>query len=125
MRQGDDYLKLSEAEEYVCEHTEDYIGSEFILEEDDDYIIYLEQPGYIIPDLDIVCYEGYWFDKEQDQADFCLTAVYENDEYQYWEQDGVLVTLHNYLRMTDKDVDVNSLECEINQNYDRIHSIYM
>lgn len=106
-------MKISEADEYVCEHTEDYIGSEFVLEDTDEYTIYLEQPAYVIPEYNITCYEGYWYDKEQEQADFCLTAVFRDDEYEYWEQDGVGVTLHNYFRMSCIDVDVGDLDVEI------------
>ena len=106
-------MKISEAEEYVCEHAEDYIGSEFILEDTDEYTIYLEQPAYVIPEYNITCYEGYWYDKEQEQADVSLTAVFRDGEYEYYESDGVAVTLHNYLRMTGYTAIVDILDVNI------------
>ena len=121
-------MKISEAEEYVCEHTEDYIGSEFVLEDTDEYTIYLEQPAYVIPEYNLTCYEGYWYDKEQEQADFCLTAVFRDGEYEYWEQDGVGVILHNYLRITGYNAIVDILDVNIevqNLNFKVIDMTYL
>ena len=108
--------KISEAEEYVCEHTEDYIGSEFVLEDTDEYTIYLEQPAYVIPEYNLTCYEGYWYDKEQEQADFSLTAVFRDGEYEYWEQDGVWCTLSNYSRISGLNFNANNLDVEIKES---------
>lgn len=106
-------MTISEAEEYVSENYEEI--TEFILEDEDDHAIILYSPGYEIPDYNIVCYEGYWYDKAEDQADFALTAVYEDDEYIYWEQDNVSVTLYNYLRQTGRSGDVYSINCNIKE----------
>ena len=111
-------MTIAEAEEYISENYEDI--TEFILEDEDDHTIILYSPGYEIPDYNIVCYEGYWYDKAEDQADFSLTAVFEDNEYVYWEQDSVAVTLHNYFRMIGKGVDVYSLNCNVKERENEI-----
>ncbi len=112
-------MNVFEAENYAGEHMEDFLDTEMILEDTDEYAIYLEQPAYVVSDYNIVCYEGFWYDKEAKQADFSLTAVFRDGEYEYYESDGVAVTLHNYLRIAGINSDLNSLEVEV-QNLDFI-----
>lgn len=104
-------MTIFEAEDYVANNFEDYTGEDFVLEEADTYTIYLNEPAFVFSNCNIVCYEGYLYDKEEDQVDFCLTAVFEDDEYQYWEQDGVYVTLHNYFAITNREVNLDELDC--------------
>lgn len=106
-------MTISEAEEYESENYEE----EYILEEDDDHCIILNAPGYSITGYNIVCYEGYWFDKIEDQADFSLTAIFKDGEFDYWEQDCIAVTLHNYFTEQGIDIDVYSLQCEIKEGF--------
>jgi len=63
-------LKISEAEEYVCEHTEDYIGSEFVLEDTDEYTIYLEQPAYVIPEYNLLATKDTGTTKNRNKLTF-------------------------------------------------------
>lgn len=104
-------MTIAEAEEYISEHFDD--TEEFILENDDDHAIVLYRPGYEIPEHNLICYEGYWYDKAEDQADFSLTAVFKDNECVYWEQDCIEVTLHNFFRQTGVEVDVYSLCCDL------------
>lgn len=106
-------MTISEAEEYVSENYEE----EYILEEDDNHCIILNAPGYSITGYNIVCYDGYWFDKIEDQADFSLTAIFKDGEFDYWEQDCMAVTLHNYFTEQGIDIDVYSLQCEIKEGF--------
>jgi len=108
-------MTIAEAEEYISENLEDI--TEFILEDEDDHAIILYSPGYEIPDYNIVCYEGYWYDKAEDQADFSLTAIFKDGEFDYWEQDCIAVTLHNYFTEQGIDIDVYSLQCEIKEGF--------
>ena len=106
-------MTISEAEEYESENYEE----EYILEEDDEHCIILNAPGYSITGYNIVCYDGYWFDKIEDQADFSLTAIFKDGEFDYWEQDCMAVTLHNYFTEQSIDIDIYSLQCEIKEGF--------
>lgn len=108
-------MTISEAEEYISENYEDI--TEFILEDEDDHCIILNAPGYKITGYNIVCYDGYWFDKIEDQADFSLTAIFKDGEFDYWEQDCMAVTLHNYFTEQGIDIDVYSLQYEIKEGF--------
>lgn len=108
-------MNIFEAEGFI--DPEDFIEYDiFELERDDDHVIYLEQPAYILNDLDIICYEGFYCVIEEDGeecADFSLTAVFRNGEYEYWEQDGVAVTLHNYFSYTGESYNLCDIDCKI------------
>ncbi len=57
------------------------------------------------------------YDEEADayEADFSLTLIYDQNEndpskYLYWEQDGIVIALYNFLNQTRKNKRVDDLE---------------
>ena len=91
----------NEQEEYLmCEE----IG--VIPCEDDIIIAYY--PVIEFPELGLACAEGVYCNKDDEEgymADFALTLVYDIgftdiNDYLYWEQDPVPVSLHNFLYAT-------------------------
>lgn len=67
-------MNIFEAEDLY--NPEDYCEYDiFELERDEDHVIYLEQPAYILEELNITCYEGFYcnIDNGEEMADFSLT----------------------------------------------------
>lgn len=106
-------MTISEAEEYISNHAEDYIDTSFVVSESETDAVILSQPAFVFPEHNIFCFEGVVHDKESNQADYSITAVFYSGELDYIEEDGVAVTLHNYFTILDKNVDVYKLKCEL------------
>lgn len=107
-------MNIFEAEDLY--NPEDYFDCDiFELERDEQHVIYLEQPAYVLDELNIVCYEGFYcnIDNGEEMADFSLTAVFRNGSLEYWEQDGVSLTLHNYFYYTEEPVYLANVDCKI------------
>ena len=90
---------------------------------EDDMLIDTDGIRVVIPDLELSLRQGavYVYDPDEDvyAADFSITLVYEEDEkdpekYLYWEQDGLAVTLYNFLREKEMTLDhLEGLDCQI------------
>lgn len=99
-----------------------------------DYIIDVDESndkinvfGYrvIIPEIGYSVREGVYLCEYEDEdelvADFALSLIYYADEedpskYLYWEQDGIEVSLHNFLSIADekdKTKNLGQLNCKI------------
>lgn len=106
-------MTISEAEEFIGNNIDDYAGLSFAVSESENDIVILNQPAFVFPEHSIVCYEGVVWDKESDQADYSITAVFCNGQLDYIEQDGVAVTLHNYFTILGEDIDVYMINCDV------------
>lgn len=94
---------------------------EFKVNEDE--MISLDGPEVTIPDLNISLRTGNMLirsdDEDDYEPDFSLTLIYEiggaPEKYLYYEQDGVLTTLHNYLNYLKKkpDKSLSEMDCTI------------
>ena len=71
-----------------------------------------------IPDLGYSArfgeYLRYYEEEDVYEADFSLTLIYDINErdpqkYLYWEQDGLAISLYNYLRASEEKKDVNDI----------------
>lgn len=109
--------RLGEVEEAVSE-MELYDVSDDIMESDEDYQIVISGWQVYIPELGIALHEGVFCNyDEKEQAylpDFSVTIIKEAAEKEtkegdwlYYEQDGFVITLANYL---DGKVDINRIE---------------
>lgn len=121
-------IMLSELEDFLDELSESDNFPEDIEPEEvqvsEDSIISIEGPEVTIPDLGIVAREGTMLQKDDEDGEFypdwSLTVLYEIGktpaEYLYYEQDGILVSLHNYLNAIGKEVkkSFDDIECSIN-----------
>lgn len=75
----------------------------------------------LIPSLELYAREGSMLVYDEDEqdwyGDFSLTILYNmEDELLYWEQDGIEVTLYNFLNTAYKDTsmdEIYGLECVI------------
>lgn len=115
---------LEEVDEALEEFYEagEYDSYEFKIDEFDDGMISLESIKITIPELELYVYQGcvcvYDPDEEEYMPDFSITAVYEINEedpkkYLYWEQDGIQVSLYNFLRSEKTMDNLGSLKCII------------
>ena len=74
-----------------------------------------------IPELKIRLHEGvvgYWDEEMKEyMPDFCVTVIYPEDpaetEYLYYEQDGMLTTMVNWLHGQMSMEEIEQLRCEI------------
>lgn len=92
-----------------------------LVEQDDDHMIYVSADYVLVPSLGLRLYDGVYFQRYEDgefYADFGLTMICDadkepEDEYLYFEQDGMVISLYNYLQATQGNGAVaGSLECE-------------
>ena len=122
---------LEEAEEVVYQIIEEECPDlkcyDVPLEDYDNCLIEVNGVRYVIPELDLFAREGEFlsYDEESDtyMPDFSVTLLYELDEkdaknFLYWEQDGLLVTLYNYLQSGKRMDYLSSLECRIELEID-------
>lgn len=111
-------MKLGEVEEYLSSLEE---PSDCGVVEEDEYNMLMADLMYIyIPSLSLYVRLGLMSTKDEDgewSPDVSLTFVYDQVEdikrYLYYESDGVLCTLHNFLVAQGKAADLYELECEI------------
>lgn len=94
--------RLGEVEEVVAEM--DFMGvPDDVMESDENYEIVVSGWWVYIPELGLNLHEGIFcnYNKEEDAylPDFSLTVVKEEgqEEWLYYEQDGFVITLANYL----------------------------
>lgn len=121
--------KVSEVEDIIDEFYEndgafDLDDDPIEIQKDENSIISLDGPEITIPDLDISLRTGTMLYKSDDEdeeyePDWSLTIIYNMggspEKYLYYEQDGILTTLHNYLNMVkDKpNKDLSEMDCSI------------
>ena len=113
--------RLGEVEEILAEMEQLAEVPDDIMESDEDYQIVISGWHVHIPELGLNLYEGVYcnYDGEEDGylPDFAVTVVKEEgqDEWIYYEQDGFLITLANYLHgKTDLDLgQLGQLSCFI------------
>lgn len=113
--------QLKNVEDMLCEIDDyEYPGEE--VEIDDNSIILIYPYIIQIQDLNIEVREGtfYYIDDDGEyMPDFSLCLIYELDEvdpanWLYWEQDGIIVTLYNYLAAIGKaNIDIPEYKCAI------------
>lgn len=95
--------RLVEVEEILAEMEQLAEVPDDIMESDEDYQIVISGWQVHIPELGLNLHEGIYcnFDEEEGGylPDFAVTVVKEEgqDEWLYYEQDGFLITLANYL----------------------------
>lgn len=115
--------RLGEVEEAVSE-MELYDVPDDIMESDEDYQIVISGWQVYIPELGIVLHEGVFCNyDEEEQAylpDFSVTVIKEaaeeetkEGEWLYYEQDGFVITLANYLHGKMDISRIEQLSCYI------------
>ena len=111
-------MKLGEVEEYLSS-LEEPSGCG-VVEEDEDFMLMADLMYIYIPSLSLYVRFGLMSTRDGDgewSPDVSLTFVYDQVEdikrYLYYESDGVLCTLHNFLTSKGNAVDLYELECEI------------
>ncbi|MCR5273717.1 MAG: hypothetical protein K6E13_12170 [Lachnospiraceae bacterium] len=106
----DDVLeKYSEEESFEID--------DLFVEIDEDSVLVATGPEIQIPELELACREGYMLTRYEDGEmvpDWSLSVFYNMDDtaenYVYYEQDGILVSLHNFLMFT-KNISLSDFEC--------------
>ena len=114
--------KLEEVEDKIVEliDTLGYVD-EIEFGSDEESKIVADNYKVLIPSLDLYAREGNMlvYDEDEDDwyADFSLTLIYNSkDERLYWEQDGIEVSLYNFLNATNNSKsmeEISGLECII------------
>lgn len=113
---------MQDADEKIAELMEEFFDIDaFEVECDEDQKMIAYTYKILIPSLDIYMREGammlYYEDEQDWYADFSLTLIYNNkDERLYWEQDGIEVSLYNFLNITNNAksmAEIGNLECII------------
>ncbi len=122
--------KLSDVDEIIYESEEKYgiTQYEVMMDEEDPSCGLIDVYGIrtVIDSLGLSVREGTFYNYNEDDdvydADFSVTLIYEKDEkdpakYLYWEQDGIQVSLYNFLRQRGDDIsglgDLNENDCVI------------
>lgn len=112
--------KLREIDEVLCELYESDIPNAEIVLEEDDFRIIAEDLRIVFPDLGLEAREGV-AEAVYDgvfMPDFSVTLIYDMGadigDYLYWEQDGIEVSMHNFLTMTNRlPDDLGDVKCQI------------
>ena len=95
--------RLGEVEEILAEMEQLAEVPDDIMESDEDYQIVISGWQVHIPELGLNLHEGIYCNYDEEEGgylpDFAVTVVKEEgqDEWLYYEQDGFLITLANYL----------------------------
>lgn len=90
-----------------------------IMESDEDYQIVISGWQVHIPELGLNLHEGIFCNYDEEEGgylpDFAITVVKEEgqDEWLYYEQDGFLITLANYLHGKTDLEQLGQLSCFI------------
>lgn len=112
--------KLGEAEEAIGEL--EICSEDTVMEETEESQITKSDYYIYIPELGLNVHDGTFYCKSDEgefEPDFSLAIVCDaNDDeprkWLYWEQDGVLVTLANYLHGQGYDITrLSGLSCEL------------
>lgn len=112
--------RLEEVEQ-IMEEMDLYDVADDILDLEDGYQLVLSGWYVVIPELRIRLHEGvvgYWDDELKDyMPDFGVTVVFPEDpaekEYLYFEQDGMVVTMANWLSGRKSIDAIEQLKCKI------------
>ena len=113
--------RLGEVEEILPEMEQLAEVPDDIMESDEDYQIVISGWQVHIPELGLNLHEGIYCNYDEEEGgylpDFAITVVKEEgqDEWLYFEQDGFLITLANFLHeKTDLDLgQLGQLSCFI------------
>ena len=95
--------RLGEVEEILAEMEQLAEVPDDVMESDEDYQIVISGWQVYIPELGLNLHEGVYCNYDEGEGgylpDFAITVVKEEgqDEWLYYEQDGFLITLANYL----------------------------
>ena len=95
--------RLGEVEEILAEMEQLAEVPDDVMESDEDYQIVISGWQVYIPELGLNLHEGVYCNYDEEEGgylpDFAITVVKEEgqDEWLYYEQDGFLITLANYL----------------------------
>lgn len=109
--------KLGEIEEIAAGMEELFDIADELVEGDEEYQIIRCGWWAYIPELDLCLHEGMFLvydEKEQDfMPDFSLTLIRENgqDGWLYYEQDGFVISLANWLRGRRGISAIENMEC--------------
>lgn len=122
--------QLEEIDEKIAQLMEsiDYID-EFEVEADEDSKIIAYNYKVLLPSLNLYAREGTMLNYSEDEQDWCadfsLTLIYNmDDEYLYWEQDDIPITLHNFLNATNRPKQsIYDLECIIEIDDDELNNV--
>lgn len=113
-------MKLKEYEDNInCEEYE-----EFIVSENKRRVLKIMTPVVFVPVLQLYAAEGFYHIKENGslEADFSLTMLFDSNPlehkhnyhidapYANWEQDGILITLANFVRCPISEVENMDIE---------------
>ena len=112
--------RLEEVEQ-IMEEMDLYDVADDIVDLEDGYQLVLSGWYVVIPELRIRLHEGvvgYWDDELKDyMPDFGVTVVFPKDsaekEYLYFEQDGMVVTMANWLSGRKSIDAIEQLKCKI------------
>ena len=115
--------RLGEVEEILAGMEQLAEVPDDIMESDEDYQIVISGWQVHIPELGLDLHEGIYCNYDEEEGgylpDFAVTVVKEEgqDEWLYYEQDGFLITLANYLHgKTDLDLgQLGQLSCFIHK----------
>ena len=113
--------RLGEVEEILAEMEQLAEVSDDIMESDEDYQIVISGWQVHIPELGLSLHEGIYCNYDEEEGgylpDFAITVVKKEgqEEWIYYEQDGFVITLANYLHgKTDLDLmQLEQLSCFI------------
>lgn len=111
-------MKLSEIEDVAAEMEELlYVKNEIIQEEEKEYQISREGWWVEIPSLSLCLHEGVFlvYDEEEQEylPDFSITIIRETGQegWLYFEQDGMLVSLANFMAGKCSMEEIQNMEC--------------
>ena len=111
--------RLGEVEEILAEMEQLAEVADDIMESDKDYQIVISGWQVHIPELGLNLHEGVFCNYDEVEGgylpDFAITIVKEEgqDEWLYYEQDGFLITLANYLHGKTDLEQLGQLSCFI------------
>lgn len=111
--------RLGEVEEILAEMEQLAEVADDIMESDKDYQIVISGWQVHIPELGLNLHEGVFCNYDEAEGgylpDFAITIVKEEgqDEWLYYEQDGFLITLANYLHGKTDLEQLGQLSCFI------------
>lgn len=112
--------KLSDVEEQIAES--DTFVDDLVLLKTDDSLVYKSGYWVFIPALNFNVHEGTFCCREENgeySPDFSIAIVCDADDdgpesYLYWEQDGMIVTLANYLHGRGCTIaSISEMACEL------------
>lgn len=112
-------VKLMEVEEIVDEMEELVeLGYDIVKDEPEEYQIIQDGWWVEIPELSLCLYDGIFlnYDEEEQEylADFSLTIIREQEQEEfYFEQDGMFISLANYLSGKRSIGSLLELDCVI------------